>query len=151
MNFLSSPGHSDFPLRNEKTTLLLRARAVSSIPEHWNLHFRKTVYQGVRLWKEMCLRVSWEIVRPHRKERTGHRDLPLASASGRPIPIEHQLDTKVCVHKSQGCEGMIEKKCPELPPSVTQLGRLSVFYPLCPCLPSPGLFSSFNRAGIGNP
>lgn len=112
MNFLSSPGHSDFPLRNEKTTLLLRARVVSSIPEHWNLHFRKTVYQGVRLWKEMRLRVSWEIVRPHRKERTGHRDLPLASASGRPIPIKHQLDTKVCVHQTQGCEGMIEKKVP---------------------------------------
>lgn len=46
---------------------------------------------------------------------------------------------------------MIEKKGPKPPPPVTQLGRLSVFYSLCPCLPTPGLFSFSIEQALATP
>lgn len=50
--FLVHPGTFRFPTEKEENNTA-SLRAVSSIPEHWNLHFWKTVYQGVGLRKEM--------------------------------------------------------------------------------------------------
>lgn len=109
------------------------------------------MYQGVRLWKEMRLRASWEILRPHRKERTDHRDLLLPPASGKPIPIKHQLDTKVCVHKSQECEGMIEKKVPQTTTACHPAWTVISILLIVSMSPHSWFVCFFNRAGIGNP